>query len=184
VKLLPTTGGLRVPLTGTDMSGHTPGVFGEQQTQRRSVMNRQRTVVRLLLGVCLVLTLTMQSMAQEHTSANDARLKRWLEKRPEADANRDGVLTEAEARAFQQQRKTQPTRQTAPPPTHANVKYGPHRLQAFDIWLADDKQPSPVVLYIHGGGFKDRSVDGRDVANQSRIGRRCSRTAPIWWRRC
>lgn len=48
------------------------------------------------------------------------------------------------------------------PPTHANVKYGPHPRQVMDVWLAESSQPTPVLVSIHGGGFRsgNKSVQG------------------------
>ncbi len=40
-----------------------------------------------------------------------------------------------------------------PAPTHANVPYGSHQRQVFDLWLAKSDQPTPLVLFIHSGGF-------------------------------
>jgi hypothetical protein len=40
-----------------------------------------------------------------------------------------------------------------PPPTYANVSYGPHPSQVLDFWQADTARPAPVLIYIHGGGF-------------------------------
>lgn len=37
--------------------------------------------------------------------------------------------------------------------TFANEKYGPHERNTFDIWLAKSQNPTPLVIYIHGGGF-------------------------------
>lgn len=37
--------------------------------------------------------------------------------------------------------------------TFVNEKYGMHPLNNFDIWLADSDKPTPLVIYIHGGGF-------------------------------
>ena len=37
--------------------------------------------------------------------------------------------------------------------TFVNEKYGPHEKNIFDIWLAESNQPTPLVIYIHGGGF-------------------------------
>ena len=34
-----------------------------------------------------------------------------------------------------------------------NERYGDHPLNTFDIWLAESKTPTPLVIYIHGGGF-------------------------------
>jgi len=37
--------------------------------------------------------------------------------------------------------------------TFENVKYGTHEQNVFDIWLAKSDKPTPLVIYIHGGGF-------------------------------
>ncbi len=41
-----------------------------------------------------------------------------------------------------------------PQPTHANVKYGDHERQVMDVWLAKSDKPTPVLVSIHGGGFR------------------------------
>ncbi len=58
--------------------------------------------------------------------------------------------------AAQQQRRPQP-----PPPDHANVRYGPHERNVFDLWLAKAGSPAPLVIYYHGGGF--RGGDKRSI---------------------
>jgi len=51
--------------------------------------------------------------------------------------------------------------------TFANAKYGPHERNTFDIWLAKSAKPTPLVIYIHGGGFtggdKSRYFQSEDV---------------------
>ena len=42
---------------------------------------------------------------------------------------------------------------SAPPPTHADVKYGPHKRNVLDLWLADSDKPTALLICIHGGGF-------------------------------
>ena len=37
--------------------------------------------------------------------------------------------------------------------TFANEKYGTHPRNIFDVWLAKSATPTPLVIYIHGGGF-------------------------------
>lgn len=37
--------------------------------------------------------------------------------------------------------------------TFVDERYGDHPLNTFDIWLADSDSPTPLVIYIHGGGF-------------------------------
>ena len=99
------------------------------------------------------------------SSENDERLKELLAKFPQADADKDGVLTAEEARALLpklqelRQRKQQRRQQVAkdrPQPSRADVKYGPHERHVFDLWLpegASTEKPVPVFVYFHGGGF-------------------------------
>ena len=49
--------------------------------------------------------------------------------------------------------------QKLPPPTLSNVAYGEHERQVLDFWKADSDKPTPVVFYMHGGGWvkDDRS---------------------------
>ncbi len=39
------------------------------------------------------------------------------------------------------------------PPTLENVAYGLHERQKLDFWQAESDAPTPVVFYIHGGGW-------------------------------
>jgi acetyl esterase/lipase len=39
------------------------------------------------------------------------------------------------------------------PPTFANVPYGEHPRQVLDFYRADSEAPTPLVVYIHGGGW-------------------------------
>lgn len=52
------------------------------------------------------------------------------------------------------------------PATFADEKYGDHERNVFDIWLADSEKPTPLVIYIHGGGFiggdKSRYYESED----------------------
>jgi len=47
-----------------------------------------------------------------------------------------------------------------PPPTHARVSYGEHPSQFVDAYLAKSDQPTPVIIYIHGGGWNGGSAGG------------------------
>ena len=42
---------------------------------------------------------------------------------------------------------------TKPAPTYPNVAYGPHERHVLDFWKAESRIPTPLVVYIHGGGF-------------------------------
>jgi acetyl esterase/lipase len=50
-----------------------------------------------------------------------------------------------------QNRQRQPDRLK---PTHADVRYGEHERNVLDLYLARSDKPTPLVLYIHGGGFR------------------------------
>jgi acetyl esterase/lipase len=45
------------------------------------------------------------------------------------------------------------TERTLSPPTYADVQYGPHERHVLDFWKAESTQPTPLIVYIHGGGF-------------------------------
>lgn len=40
-------------------------------------------------------------------------------------------------------------------PTHRDVPYGSHPKQVLDFWKAKSDGPSPVLVYIHGGGWRN-----------------------------
>lgn len=58
-----------------------------------------------------------------------------------------------------QERRSQ-RQQQRPEPTHADVAYAPHDQNKIDVWLADSEEPTPLVIYIHGGGFRNGSKSG------------------------
>lgn len=73
------------------------------------------------------------------------------------DADNDGFITREELAAFRQRtanRKPPRGRSRGIAPTHSNVPYGPHERNVLDLYLAKSDQPTPLVLYIHGGGFR------------------------------
>lgn len=54
--------------------------------------------------------------------------------------------------------KTQPAKKAAPvvvqpKPTAANVPYGKHERQVLDFWKAESATPTPLLFFIHGGGW-------------------------------
>jgi len=46
--------------------------------------------------------------------------------------------------------------QEKPIPTYADVAYGEHERQVFDLWITkpSNDRPTPLAIYIHGGGFR------------------------------
>lgn len=99
------------------------------------------------------------------------------------DRNGDGAITREEDEAFQrsrgggggerpqaggaaQGRSPRGGALPEPPvkPDFADVKYGPHERNVFDLWKAKGEGPRPLVIFYHGGGFRGgdkRQVSGR-----------------------
>jgi acetyl esterase/lipase len=44
--------------------------------------------------------------------------------------------------------------QEKPKPDVADAKYGPHERNVLDLWKAKSDKPTPLVVFIHGGGFR------------------------------
>ena len=121
-----------------------------------------KAVFRSSWFVCLALSLITQVAAQE--PLREDRLKQLLKRFPDADANRDGVLTVQEANAYREkQGGAKAGTKTAPvatvKPTHADVSYGPHGRNVLDFYRADSDSPTPLIVYIHGGGFVGGNKD-------------------------
>lgn len=99
------------------------------------------------------------------------QLQQWLKQFPEADANKDGILSQSEALDYLQKMRGKKVRKNqaamtdgepstgtksttnAPTPDFKDVHYGPHDRNVLDFWKAKSDQPTPVVVFIHGGGF-------------------------------
>ncbi len=109
------------------------------------------------------------AIAQSENAQLEDRLNVWLRKHPDADANKDGKLTLEEARKYRDEvlNKRQPrVQRNRVMPTHADVKYGSHNRNVFDLWLPNsqkaDAGPLPVYVYFHGGGFVGGDKAGFD----------------------
>ena len=85
------------------------------------------------------------------------------------DTDQNGLVTQAEFNAFRNRRNAasdRSERAETPAPAHADVAYGDHQRQSFDLWLAESKdgRPTPLVIFIHGGGFRggDKKMVGSE----------------------
>jgi len=58
--------------------------------------------------------------------------------------------------AQEEEAKAQPVK---PTPDVANGKYGPLERNVFDFWKPASKKPTPLMVYIHGGGFVNGDKD-------------------------
>ncbi len=117
---------------------------------------------RLALSTILTLALLAPApAAAEPTSKNSPWLEKLLKRFPAADADGDGVLTLAEAKAHREKqirargdRPRRPAGTIGPKPTHPNVAYNAHVRTKLDFWKAPAETPTPVIVFIHGGGFR------------------------------
>jgi acetyl esterase/lipase len=117
----------------------------------------------LLLSVVACGVVCAQDKLGDEKPKPDPRLQELLKRFPEADADKDGILTREEAQAYRKKIEVQRGKQAAgkkrPPaipaikPAHADVKYGPHERNVLDFFQAKSKEPTPLVIHIHGGGF-------------------------------
>ena len=141
------------------------GVFTEQQNQaRREALakaraeNKDRSEAQQLVDAAIKLTDDQRkdlAELQEKMSQTQREMQRSLL----------GVLTEKQRQQIRQRNPQQAREQGRGrvAPTHANVKYGEHERNVMDVWLAESDKPTPVLVSIHGGGFRggNKSVDGR-----------------------
>ena len=104
-----------------------------------------------ILVLCTMVALFHNVGAAEDKPQTDARLQKLLKRFPAADKNKDGILTRAEAREYRE--KIRGAQAKAVKPTYADVKYGDHPRNVLDFYQAQSDKPTPLVIYIHGGGF-------------------------------
>lgn len=129
--------------------------------EKENVMMRQPfwTTLAILCGLFVVPQLaTAQSLTPQQMS-------RLLKRFPQVDRDGDGKLSPEEIAPLRerlekaQKRKEQgltptQTKPKGPVPTHADFQYGDHENAVMDVWIADSEKPTPIVVAIHGGGFK------------------------------
>ncbi|MCA9043472.1 MAG: alpha/beta hydrolase [Planctomycetaceae bacterium] len=94
--------------------------------------------------------------ADDRPNSNQQR-QRLLQRFPDADTNKDGVLSDEEIAAYRKkvtQERNQPARVQ---PTHANVAYGSHERHVLDFWAPSSEENEdaqfPLLIFFHGGGF-------------------------------
>ena len=121
------------------------------------------TSFKMFACLSLIVLPGFLAAADEEPKA-DERLPQLLKRFPDADANKDGVLTRDEAQSYrakvqsdqsQQKQGNQRNGQARelPAPTQADFHYGPHERNVLDFYQAKSETPTPLVVNIHGGGF-------------------------------
>ena len=75
-----------------------------------------------------------------------------------------------------------------PAPDRADVPYGPHERNVLDFWAAESDGPAPLVVYIHGGGFRGGDKRGVPVpllrAQHEGLPRQLDGALPLSHRAC
>jgi acetyl esterase/lipase len=71
-----------------------------------------------------------------------------------------GRENDAFGKKIEQALRKEPVARNGVRATHVNVPYGDHPRNVFDIWMVDSERPAPLVVFIHGGGFRrgDKSL--------------------------
>ncbi|WP_339731970.1 alpha/beta hydrolase [uncultured Gimesia sp.] len=104
-----------------------------------------------ILVLCCIVILSSNVGAADEKPQPDERLQQLLKRFPAADKNKDGILTRVEAKEYRE--KLRGARENTIKPTYADVKYGDHSRNVLDFYQAKSDKPTPLVIYIHGGGF-------------------------------
>lgn len=58
-------------------------------------------------------------------------------------------------------------------PTYSDVKYGKHERNVFDFWKAESNSPTPLVVFVHGGGFRNGDKSGALNPENSEYLKKC-----------
>lgn len=114
-----------------------------------------------LIVAAFLLTAAANGQAPQ-TSENNDKLRDGLKRFPEADTNKDGILTLEEARAYLAKMKPAVKKADSPngiKPSMADIPYGPHARNVLDFWVSKSAKPAPLVVFIHGGGFRAGSKE-------------------------
>ena len=105
-----------------------------------------------------------------------AASRRAIQRYPKADVDGDGSLSDSEKEQLlrrvialrKRMNDTSPSSggffgggqpKSGRKPNFENVKYGEDVRNVFDIWLVESEEPTPLAVYIHGGGFKGGSKE-------------------------
>ncbi len=108
------------------------------------------------LSIALLAVAATNLLADERTSENTPKIAQFLKRFPQADANKDGLLTLGEATKFRnaQRQKAEKSRKAQRlEPAKEDVRYGDHPRNQLDFYPSKSETPTPVLIYFHGGGF-------------------------------
>ena len=104
----------------------------------------------------------------EPTSENEGRIKAYLQRFPDADSNKNGILTFTELKNhYAKSRKEKKTVKGDNKTLQADIRYSSeHKRNVLDFYppqSAKKSDPAPLFVWFHGGGFRqgDKASIGR-----------------------
>ncbi len=97
---------------------------------------------------------TQEDMSKEMNLSSQERLLTWFQEYNQ-ELGTDYLTQEHNILADGDPRYNTDTTHTFLP----NVAYGPHSRNVLDAWLTDSPNPTPVAIFIHGGGFHQGNKD-------------------------
>lgn len=97
-------------------------------------MKRSVSLLCLVLTVCVAASPCARSDEQKNGAANQ----------------KGGNVQKKKGTQAQQKKTERP----APPATIESISYGSHPKQVMSFWKAESSTPTPLVFFIHGGGWQ------------------------------
>jgi len=122
----------------------------------------------LIITILLFCIALPARASNEKAPQNSDRAKKILKRFPDADLNGDGILTRKEFREYRAKNRRSSQDNNAPKKTARNVRfeaarnmaYGKHEKQVLDVYWNKDLTNAPIVINIHGGGWKNGDKAG------------------------
>ncbi len=166
----------RLSLWDVKTNGEVVGFRRRSRGSTMSTMDQHAPIPGIARPVVWVVAFLMAFSAATATDRSTV----WAATNDDPDAERRGQLSDDEigtmagtvledgrgpfddvfGQKIQAALRREPVARNGVRATHVNVAYGRHRRNVFDIWMADSKRPTPLVVFIHGGGFRrgDKSL--------------------------
>lgn len=109
----------------------------------------------------------LYSQDDDQSSKNNKKLKAALKKYPQADINKDGILTMKEAKEFKKNKKNKNSAQEKNGAAKnemsekgvLKIQYGDHEDEYFLLWLKETSAKRPIVIWAHQGGGHPRNFE-------------------------
>lgn len=132
----------------------------EQRRARQEAMQAARAAGKDGRGEQIVPDATSLTNEQKKQIATIQKEQKQLVAKIQGEVR--ALLTDGQQTQLRRQDNRNAQRKPVISPTHPDLKYGPHRRNVMDVWLVESDKPTPVLVSIHGGGFRggNNSVSG------------------------